>query len=289
MFEWATKNWRRAGIIFGSAAVGGGIILLSFLLFRGRENLFPLLNLIGALVGIGPFLFVRYSIFRKRGEIAERFPSFLRDIVEEVRAGMSLPRAIKETTDNDYGALTPYVKKMAAQLDWGVPFEEVLRKFADETGSKAIKRSISTIVETHRAGGNIGDVLKAVGEASMTIERLKKDRRSALYSQMITGYVIFFVFLGVMIGLQGFLLPALAGGGPLGKMGGGGKAAEMVGGEAAKIGKVGFKSIFQNLILIQGVFSGLAIGKMAKGTVIAGVKHAFILGVIGYTAWLIFI
>ena len=39
---------------------------------------------------------------------------------------------------------------------------------------------------------------------------------------------------------------------------------------------------------IQGFFAGIAIGKMAEGTVIAGVKHALVLIVFGYTAFILF-
>ncbi len=41
--------------------------------------------------------------------------------------------------------------------------------------------------------------------------------------------------------------------------------------------------IFINFIVIQGFFAGLATGKMAEGSVIAGVKHSIVLTVIGYS------
>ncbi|UCC91734.1 MAG: hypothetical protein JSV39_00465, partial [Candidatus Aenigmatarchaeota archaeon] len=40
---------------------------------------------------------------------------------------------------------------------------------------------------------------------------------------------------------------------------------------------------FINFILIQGFFAGLATGKMAEGSIIAGLKHSIVLIVIGYT------
>jgi hypothetical protein len=49
-----------------------------------------------------------------------------------------------------------------------------------------------------------------------------------------------------------------------------------------------FPEIFRSLIIIQGVFAGMAIGKMAEGTVVAGVKHSMALSIIGYTAFVLF-
>ena len=82
---------------------------------------------------------------------------------------------------------------------------------------------------------------------------------------MINGYVIFFVFLGVMFGLSNFLIPAF----------------QWQGG-ATGLGEV-YSSIFKNLIVIQGLFAGLAIGKMAEGSIFAGIKHALVLVTVGYT------
>ena len=44
-----------------------------------------------------------------------------------------------------------------------------------------------------------------------------------------------------------------------------------------------FGEIFRALIVIQGFFAGMSIGKMAEGTFIAGFKHALVLVVFGYT------
>ena len=89
---------------------------------------------------------------------------------------------------------------------------------------------------------------------------------------MLTGYVIFFVFLGVMIGLQIFLIPAL---GTEGLAGDTGQNLDDLGGL--------YERTFSNLIIIQALFSGLAIGKMAEGSLVAGMKHSLVLLTIGYT------
>ncbi len=190
-----------------------------------------------------------------------------------VESGMTLPQAIESSCRNDYGPLTPYVKKMSNQLTWGIPFDKVLKSMSKNANSRVLDRTTTTIIETHRSGGNISDVLKSVAESVREIQKIREERKSHVYSQILTGYVIYFVFLGVIIGLQKFLMPSLAIEG----------AASM--GIGPSGGEVEYKDIFQNLIIIQGFFSGLAIGKMSEGSILAGLKHLIVFVAIGFTAF----
>jgi len=102
------------------------------------------------------------------------------------------------------------------------------------------------------------------------LEKIKKERSSSVYSQMINGYMIYVIFLGVMIGLSAFLIPAFQWENTDQSMG------------------PMFEELFRNLTIIQGLFAGMAIGKMAEGTFIGGVKHALVLVIIGYSVFLVF-
>lgn len=50
-----------------------------------------------------------------------------------------------------------------------------------------------------------------------------------------------------------------------------------------------YNDIFRILIVLQGFFSGLVIGKLSEGSIISGLKHSMILVIIGSLALLIFI
>jgi len=185
---------------------------------------------------------------------------------------MTIPKALKSVTRNDYKALNPHVKKMAAQLDWGIPVEKVLMSFAKQSKSKLIARIISSVSESHRFGGNLADTLEALSNTAVEVERLRAERRLYLHSQMITGYIVFFVFLAVMIGLEKFLVPSLSEVSP-----------GLPGAEPTRPSNLAieYNTIFRNLILIQGLFAGLSTGKMAEGAIIAGLKHSLFMMFIG--------
>jgi len=234
-------------------------------------NVFPAVNILAGVMLVFPLVFWRYLEYRKLRVIEEMFPVFLRDFIGSMRGGMSIEQSMKGLKRNDYKELNPYVKRMAAQLDWGINVETVLSKFGKSTGSKLIGRTISSVIESHRFGGNLTDTLEALNNASIEVERLKAERSAYLYSQVMTGYIIFFVFLGVIIALGRFLIPTLT-------------TTNITGITTATDQSAlseGYKSMFRNLILLQGLFAGLSVGKMAEGTIISGVKHSLIMIIIG--------
>lgn len=281
IFRWLGARGEKKYLVIASWISGAIIISVNLIFVRGVEGAgqyFSMLNLLGSMIALVPSVIVKYRDYQRKKEIEKRFSTFLRDVTEGTKAGMSLPKAIKKAAKNEYGPLTPHVKKIAAQIDWGVPFEEVLKRFAKRVRSDVLMRTVSTIIETHRSGGNVSEVLEVVGESIIQIERIKEERKSHVYSQMITGYTIYFVFLGVMVGLQKFLIPSLM-------MEGSGSGLGMGGGIEGLA--TAYKEIFKNLVLIQGFFSGVAIGKMSEGSVLAGFHHVVVLIAIGYTAFFV--
>ncbi len=270
--KWLLVSRKREFFVLGSLILGVSIISFNVFFLSSEVQLFTVFNLIGVGLVLGPATIIKYKEYLNSKEIESNFPSFLNDVVSGVEAGMTLPQAIDSASKNDYGVLSPYIKKMAYQIDWGIPFDEVLEILSRSTGSRVLKRTVSTIIETHRSGGNISDVLKSVGESIREIEKIREERKSHVYSQILTGYVIYFVFLAVIIGLQKFLMPTL--------VSSGGSEFGFPEGE-----DVIYKNVFQNLIIIQGIFSGLSMGKMAEGSVLAGIKHLIVFVVIGFTAF----
>jgi flagellar protein FlaJ len=263
-----------------SILVGSGIILLNTFIFPLAipsgiyEIIQPLINTLGAMIAIIPPVLVFYGRYKENKEVETQFTIFITDFTEAIDSGMTLPMALRYCSGKDYGVLTPNIKGIASQVDWGVPFKEALRLFSNKIGSLPVRRAITTIIETYKVGGKISDTLKAVGESLLEINKIKAERSVSVQSQILTSYLIFFVFIFILVILQSFLIPALT---PKGDIAG---VTTMSGGAAPEIFP---PEIFINFIVIQGFFAGLATGKMAEGSVIAGVKHSIVLIAIGYS------
>jgi flagellar protein FlaJ len=256
------------------------IILFDFLFLREVSNLFSLIIILAIIMFIVPIALIKYYETWKIKSLEDSFSPLMIDLVESIRSGMALPQAIESISGNDYGVLSSYIKRLNAQLNWGIPFENAFLAFSRSTKSKLIIRISSTIIESHKFGGNLTDIFEAISTTAVEIERLREERKLYMSSHMVTGYIIFFVFLIVIIGLEQFLVPSLS------QASSGGMV-----GNAAKNMSSEYHAMFRNLIIIQGFFAGLVIGKMSEGVVVGGIKHSLILMIVGilvYTLTAIF-
>ncbi|MCS7135118.1 MAG: type II secretion system F family protein [Candidatus Aenigmarchaeota archaeon] len=262
-------------IILTAASISISILLviMSYFVFREYTQIFSTILIVAVVVAAAPIIIFKYAESVKIKSLEDQFPQFMNDIVEAVRSGMSLPQDINLVSKNDYGNLTYYVRKLNAQLEWGIPFTKAFSRFAKSTKSKVIARIAATIIESHEYGGDLTDVFETISNTTVEIERLREERKLFLNSQIVSGYIIFFVFLAVMIGLQKYLVPTLT------EI----SVRQLVAAEKIENKKLEmeYKSIFRNLIIIQGLFAGLTIGKMSEGELINGVKHSLFMMVFG--------
>ncbi len=274
------KSKHVAGIIVGLLVIIADII---FLLGKTSRFFKPIFA-IGLFIVILPFWLDIIMENKRQKEIEAKFLEFVRSLVETVKSGIPIPKSIIHVSKADFGSLSPYVRKLAHQIEWGISIRDALTTFAKDTNNKIISRSISIVIEAERSGGNIDEVLQAVTDSILQVKKMKEERRSNTYTQMIQGYFVFFVFIFIMIILQIYLLPQLA---DVSVSVSTGITAGFEGyfeGNApvSTAQTVNFKTIFLGLVLIQGFFAGLMIGKFSEGELKQGLKHSLILMIISY-------
>ena len=245
------------------------VIIISSL-FLIETRVFFLMIGIGILAGISPFVISIINKTRINNEKEEMFLEFTRNLVESVKTGTPISKSIINIGEKSYGALSENINKLANQISLGIPLNSALKIFAKDVNNKSISRSLILIGQAERAGGDIGKILESVAEAVSTSDKLKKERKAAIATLVVQGYIIFFVFMIIILIMQFNILPMVSGISTT-DIGIGGFA----GGEA--ISQQELSNSFFYLILIQGFFSGLAIGKLSEGSIKAGVKHSFTL------------
>ncbi len=270
-------------------AIGFLIILIDLIFFFNFLKDFgpnvwyfnPIL-VVGLLLGTFPFIIDFMNETKRQKELEFKFLEFVRNLVENVRTGISIPQAIVYSARTDYGALSPYIKKLANQIEWGFPLQLALTTFANDTKNDVIKRSVAIVIEAQKSGGDIGAVLEAVTQSVWEIKKIKDERKSSSYTQTIQGYIIYFFFVAIMIVLQLFLIPKLGAiGGELGS-GLGTIGVSSLGAGGGSSTEIAFGPIFIATILIQGLFAGLMLGKFSEGDFKSGVKHSLFMAIGGY-------
>jgi len=261
-------------------SIGLFALLFDFLYFFGENSVgggrwFLAMIILAISIGWSQFWIDFFQEQKRQKEIEEKFLEFVRALVGTVRSGISIPQALRQTADKDYGALTKYTKKLSYQIEWGTPLHDALLVFSKDTGNSVIKRSISIVLEAERSGGDMEDVLESVTDSIVQVKKMKAERKAGTYSQMVQGYIVFFVFIAIMLLLQLKLFPTLEG--MAGTMQSGLGGMGMLGGVFGEGETADLDRIFFSLLMIQGFFAGIMIGKFSEGTLKQGLMHSLAL------------
>lgn len=269
------------GIISGAAILAAAAMIA--LIYKDTNlSLF----LAGIAVGIVllPFVIGLVLENKREQEISEMFLEFSRNLAESVNTGTPISRSIINMAKKNYGVLTPYVQKLANQISMGIPVNKAMNTFAKETNNPVISRAIALISEAERAGGQIDQILESVAKSIAEVERLKQERKAAISNLVVQGYIIFFIFVGIMLVMEFKILPLTAGFQDLGDASGG-ESLSGIGEGVLRGSQLDPKLLsrpFLYLLIAQGLFAGLTIGKLSEGSIKAGIKHSFILTAIAF-------
>jgi len=257
-------------------AIGIIIFIANFLLFYG-QRVFDFILGIAILVGAMPFILTFMTEVGREKEKEEMFLEFARNLVESVKAGTPISKSIMHVGKKDYGSLTPYVDKLANQIAVGIPVSQAFVTFANDVKNRVVSRSVYLIIQAEKSGGHIDMILESTAKSVSEVEDIKKERQTSMYNLIIEGYIIFFIFLIIMIAVQTKFIPTM-----LATVAEAGTGLEGFGGGGAGISTELLGRLFLWLIIVQGFFCGLVIGKLSEGKVKSGIKHSIIIVAMAY-------
>lgn len=315
-------------VVFGSLAMAAFLIVSGLLLFQVvSSQLGGSILILGLIVGVLPYGLISFLKNRAVREMENQFPSFLKDLAESKKGGMTIIQAFESATETDYGRLNHEIDKIHNQLSWGIPFPEVMQRFSKRMDtSPVIQELISILLQSFKSGGDITETIEALAEDSSKLKGAIQEKNSQIKQQIFIMYIIYFLFIGITVGLYSMLVQLLglgqSGGGALsgleflGGEGGGGSqnfcgpsitiSAPMC--ETAKIfgfipgnitdftsdyattynyGQMAYyKSLLFSMLMVQGLSTGAVAGQISEGTPTAGVKHALIMIPIAFVVYM---
>ncbi len=242
--------------------------------------------MIAAMAFFGPFGFYVSHKQKQIEKIERRLPDFLRDVAEAGRFGMTLADAIVVSSSGRYGKLTPEIKKMAAQIEWGVPANQALNLFAERVDTPLVNRVVAIIIKANDAGGNVADVLNMVSKDAKQVHMSEDEQKIAMTSYLAVIYISYAVFIVVIIILSSQFLSQMAQagtqlqGGEMSQVSGGGGMGADIKTENIPV----IKYIFALAVFAHGIGDGLVAGVLQSGKITNGMKHSFILILIGFVS-----
>jgi len=263
---------------------GIGAILaavLAFMSYTGKLDFGTPLDFVVLIVLIvsGPYPFYEQGRLKKIERIEERLSDFLRDLAVSNRFGMTLADSIRKASSGNYGKLTPDIKKMATQIDWGVPATDAMEMFAERVGTPLVKRAMAIVVKATGAGGDVSDVLNATAKNIKDIQLINIGRKMEMGSYKAVIFTAFFVFLAVVVIMNSCFLPAIeaSGGGGIGAEGVEGAATQQAGMSVEDV-----KFIYLGAALVQGFGDGILVGLIETGKIVNGFRNSFIMVLLAY-------
>ncbi|MEM2994512.1 MAG: type II secretion system F family protein [Candidatus Bathyarchaeia archaeon] len=255
-----------------SAAVS--TILIAYLMF-GTKFLDDFV-FFAIVIAVSPPTTLNYIDYKWRKAIDEHLPDLFRSIVQAEETGMTLPQALEEAAKRNYGPLTVELRKMNAQISWGMTFEEALLALAKRANTVLVQRTVPLIIEASRSGGRIEEVFAPTGKFIQTTLLLDKERRNRTRPYIAIIYVAFFVFVFTVILLfKSFFVSV--------------ESLPTLGATKAVMSPEEMQRLLFHMTIIQAFFGGLVAGKMGEGTINAGLKHSLIMMLCGYVALKIFL
>jgi flagellar protein FlaJ len=267
-----------------SISLGVAMATLAALIFAGVFSLGENITAsdfiaFGILLTIAPPSVAFFIDNNWRSGIDANLPNLLRDIADAQRTGLSLPRAVSESSKRNYGPLTPELQKMAAKISWGIPFDQAMRSFTDTADTELNNRAAILILEAQRSGGVIEDIFDSAQKHVEDILALRKERLGQMKPYIWIIYAAFVIFLLVIVVLFNTFFY------PMSEM-----YTEFQGNQFQNLGLNPqvldtYEILFLHMTLVEGLFSGLVAGKMGEGKAKSGLKHSAIMVLIGWITY----
>lgn len=289
----------------GPLVIAGALVVVA-LLFWGNVGIAGNMLMLAAVIGIAPWLVVSYIEMTRIAAIEDQMPTFMLDLSETQKAGLPLPDALRTAAKTDYGRLSAEIKQINNQISWGVPIQEAMTRFGQRMrGSDMIRRVVHIINAAYSSGGDISRTMEATAADVIAIKEAERERKSIMAEHVAVMYAIYYIFIGIIVGLSKTLIPMLQLNMQTANIGGmltfqepctmcTGPAApalciacSVFGAVCAMFGlgtgpACYYRALFLLMALVQGAFSGLVAGQIGEGKVLAGVKHSVIMTASGF-------
>jgi flagellar protein FlaJ len=278
-------------VLIGGIIVGVALFVVGLLNYLGAMNfqiragegagVNPALDflVLGIAAMFGPYGFLMTRKLSRIQKIEERLPDFLRDVSEAGRFGMTLPDAIIVASRGRYGLLTDEIKKMASQLEWGVPVATALKLFEARVPTPLVKRVVSIITRANEAGGNVADVLTMVAHDTREVQLAHQARQISMLTYVTVIYISFYVFLVTIYIMAAVFLPQMVTAGQ-------GIASSSLSGAGAVNLAFGYVPAlfiaFLLAVIVHAVGDGIMAGILFSGRISEGLQHATIMLLSGW-------
>jgi len=264
--------------VFGLCSIVGILLLLLLTNFFGYMQLpffsqlqtiidLPVAIAIALFVATAPAAIVHQRVSSKRNSMEQGINSFLRDLTEVRKTGLSPEKCIESLSNRDYGEFSKELRKISSEISWGVPVRKVIMDFVKRTKSWMSQLVMFLLVETIDVGGGTIAMIESLARFNNLTQEVEKEKKMAVRPYIMMPYFAAILLVATTTMMIGFTSGTL------------GVAAT---GQTKDLGPM--ITTFVTSAIFHSYLIGIVAGKISEESVAAGFKHAAILVIIAVLA-----
>ncbi len=233
-------------------------------------------NIIGFAVTLGgtliamslPSTIIYMRESRKTKNLGDAVASFLRDLTEVRKTGLSPEKSILIVTTRDYGPLNPITRRLNIALTLGLHLERAVRRAIRGYRDWLLLSNFRFLVDSISVGGGSPETLESLARYAFNLTELQKEFKKRLRSY------IFMPYMGAILVAASSILVLSFTGQSLGVTG-----AETP--QAISTTELGNVALLLSLgAVLNSYLMGIVAGKIQDGKIVAGFLHGIILVII---------
>jgi flagellar protein FlaJ len=237
--------------------------------------LFPLV-VTGCLLEVSiPAAFVYRKIAKINSDAENSMPSFLRDVTEARKIGLSPEKSIIHATKRTgYGGFNETLSLIRSQMEWGVSLRKIFTNVKNKIQNWPVLVNFLILVETIKIGGGSATALEILTDYSEKQKDVEVNKKSLLKPYMILAFIwsVLIALTTTMVATTVWALTQIS----------------LPGTTALPLDVMqGQISLFSTGIILQCWLSGFFVGKVNEGTFAAGFKYSAMLVITAYVSLLV--
>lgn len=268
--------------VYAMSSVVGVFVFLLCTNFMGAARLPLFTTLIGwgldlpvalaaaLCISAAPAGIVHMRMAKKQASLEAGVTSFLRDLTEVRKTGLSPEKCIESLSKRDYGAFSIELRKISAEISWGIPLKRVMMDFLHRTKSWMVQIVMFLLVETVDVGGGTISMIEALAGFNNLTSEVDKEKKMSVRPYIMMPYLAAVLLVATTAMMLNFTT-------------GFGVTTTTVSATAAAA-KGLTETIFLSSVIFNSYLIGIVGGKISEESIAAGFKHAAILVVIAVVA-----
>ena len=227
----------------------------------------PVAVAIALFVATAPAAVVHSRISKKKASIEMGINSFLRDLTEVRKTGLSPEKCIESLSNRDYGEFSKELRKISSEISWGVPLRKVIMDFVKRVRSWMTQIIMFLLVETIDVGGGTIAMVESLARFNNLTHEVEKEKKMAVRPYILMPYFAAILLVATTTMIIGFTAGTLG-------------VAETT--QTQDLSPM--IMTFTTSCIFHSYLIGLVAGKISEESVAAGFKHASLLVIIAVLA-----